>query len=221
MADVTCHKCASIYNGEFFDSCPTCEASGSVSELDEAKSLETSPERLMELASHPSHRVRRSAVANPKAPAEVHQLLEERQAEEARRQSRASLVVTTESIPGYDIERAFGLVFAAQSHTKWKGLSQYQRLLKALESSIPQLLDQARALGGDSVVGVKMAANSSSGNSSGLDVGSSDGVILLGTAVRAVPKARRPIVHCTQCREDIDAQAAKCWRCGTERTPVA
>lgn len=123
-------------------------------------------------------------------------------------------LTTTESLPGQRIVEVLGLVYASRSHTKWKGNSQYQRLLTAMDGAREDLLANAAAMGANAVVSIRVSANSAAGNSSGLDVGNSDAVVVVGTAVRTEPLPTSPPQQlCPACRELIHHEATRCRYC--------
>ena len=123
-------------------------------------------------------------------------------------------VATTDNLPGHTVTKFLGLVYAAQSHTKWKALDQHARLMNAMEACTSELLSKAHGLGGNAVLGVRIAANSSHQATSG---GSSDGVVLVGTAVRVV--ADPPVEDqatsqtCPFCLQTVHRLAKKCRYC--------
>jgi len=130
-----------------------------------------------------------------------------------RRLTKAQLS-TTDHLPGQRIIEVLGLVYASKSHTKWKGNSQYERLLTAMEGSEAELVSKANNLGANAIVGIRVSANSAAGNSSMLDVGNSDGIIIVGTAVRTEPlPTPEPQQMCPSCRELIHHKATKCRYC--------
>ena len=135
--------------------------------------------------------------------------------------SRANvLVTTTESIPGYVIERLIGPVVAAKSHTRWKNFdknrvvdatSQYGRLINAWHGAVEDLKREASRLGANAVMGVTMSANTSEGGSANFG-GSSDAVILMGTAVFMTP-VLDTTVTCPVCHSGFHPEARKCGSC--------
>jgi uncharacterized protein YbjQ (UPF0145 family) len=100
------------------------------------------------------------------------------------------VLVTSETIPGCEIIESRGLAFSARSHTAWKANTQKGRLVTALEGAMIGLRMSAAELGANGVIAIKLAANSSEG-SSAMFGGSSDAIVLMGTAVvvRKLPKS--------------------------------
>jgi uncharacterized protein YbjQ (UPF0145 family) len=128
------------------------------------------------------------------------------------------LLATSPELADHDIVRTIGLVYSARSHTKWKANTQRDRLLIALDGAMARLRESSAEVGANAVVSVAIAANSSEGGSAVFG-GSSDAIILLGTAVwvrkRTAPAVRRP---CPICKEDIISDALKCRFCGHDAT---
>jgi len=199
---------------------------------DRASNPETPPDLLGKLVLSSDEQVVEAALKNPSTPqwasnrarrdrGEVIQ--DSTGASQAPRKVRAGpKLATTDTLPGQRIIEVLGIVYASKSHTKWKGLSQYERLLTAMEGAEAELADKARRLGGNAVVGIRVSANSATGNSSGLDVGNSDGVIVVGTAVRTVsepsPEAQQ---RCPYCREFVNHRASKCRYCHEDLAEAA
>jgi uncharacterized protein YbjQ (UPF0145 family) len=79
-----------------------------------------------------------------------------------------------------------GLVFGTSSKLAFWGLStQADRLTRAYSAALASLKYEAALLGADAVLGVNFALNNSTG-SAVLNTGSSEAVMLLGTAVRYI-----------------------------------
>lgn len=160
--------------------------------------------------------------------ADMHENGGERLLTHSRTNASRIVVSTTELIPGYDIVEVVGPVFSTQSHTRWKNFdtksgqdatSQSGRLSIALQGSLRAIREEAAGLGANAIVGLSMAANSSEGASALLG-GSSDAIVLLGTAVKArrLPNAGRRI-PCPTCAEEILVEAKRCRFCG--ETPLS
>lgn len=78
-----------------------------------------------------------------------------------------------------------GVVFGTSSKQAFWGLStQADRLARAYEGALNNLKYEAVILGADAVIGVHFALNNSEGSGNKLVTGSSEAVMLLGTAVR-------------------------------------
>ena len=101
-------------------------------------------------------------------------------------QSRAKLVLcfTTPSSVTGTIKQEFGLVFGNSSKQAFWGLStQADRLSRAYDAALSNLRYDAAALGANAVVGIQFALNNSTGSGAQIITGSSEAVMLLGTAV--------------------------------------
>ena len=106
--------------------------------------------------------------------------------QEALERSESIQVFTTLSPIGLTIESELGLVFGNSSKQAFWGLStQANRLSRAYEAALINLKYDAALLGANAVVGVSFALNNSSGSGNKLIAGSSEAVMLLGTAVIA------------------------------------
>jgi len=194
------------------------------SDLDRANNPESPSELLGKLVLSDDHEIAEAALRNPSTPQWAANRVRRERGEipgnenesvRPKQRGRAGvLLVTTDSLPGHRISEVLGLVYASKSHTKWKGNSQYERLLTAMQGSETELAAKARSLGGNAVVGIRVSANSAAGNSSMLDVGNSDGIILVGTAVRAVAEVKpEGKQRCMSCRELVHHRATKCRYC--------
>ena len=81
------------------------------------------------------------------------------------------------------INRELGLVFGNSSKQAFWGLStQADRLTRAYEAALDNLRYDAAHRGANAIVGITFALNNSTGSSSSI-AGSSEAVMLLGTAV--------------------------------------
>jgi uncharacterized protein YbjQ (UPF0145 family) len=91
---------------------------------------------------------------------------------------------TVESPPDLEITESIGLVFGNSSKQAFWGLStQANRLSRAYEAALANLRFDAAAMGANAVVGVRFALNNSTGSAAAVLTGSSEAVMLLGTAV--------------------------------------
>ena len=91
---------------------------------------------------------------------------------------------TVESAANVEVNEALGLVFGNSSKQAFWGLStQANRLSRAYEAALINLRFDAASMGADAVVGVRFALNNSQGSANQLLAGSSEAVMLLGTAV--------------------------------------
>lgn len=105
---------------------------------------------------------------------------------DALARSESVQVYTTLSPSGMQIESELGLVFGNSSKQAFWGLStQANRLSRAYEAALINLKYDAALLGANAVVGVSFALNNSTGSGNKLIAGSSEAVMLLGTAVIA------------------------------------
>jgi uncharacterized protein YbjQ (UPF0145 family) len=78
-----------------------------------------------------------------------------------------------------------GLVFGTSSKQAFWGLStQADRLTRAYDVALANLKFEAAGLGADAVIAITFALNNSTGSGNALLTGSSEAVMLLGTAVR-------------------------------------
>jgi len=92
---------------------------------------------------------------------------------------------TLETPPGLVLEESFGLVFGNSSKQAFWGLStQANRLSRAYEAAYASLRFDAASVGANAVLGIRFALNNSTGSSAAGIAGSSEAVMLLGTAVR-------------------------------------
>ena len=93
-------------------------------------------------------------------------------------------VFTTEKLLSIDIEKELGIVFGNSSIQAFWGLStQANRLTRGYEAALLNLKYNASKLGADAVIGVSFALNNSTGSGATIITGSSEAVMLLGTAV--------------------------------------
>jgi uncharacterized protein YbjQ (UPF0145 family) len=93
-------------------------------------------------------------------------------------------VFTTLEPKSIKVVEELGLVFGNSSKQAFWGLStQANRLSRAYEAALANLKYDAALMGADAVIGVTFALNNSTG-SAALIAGSSEAVMLLGTAVK-------------------------------------
>lgn len=97
-----------------------------------------------------------------------------------------SNVTTLHFLPGHKITASHGVVYASMSHTAWKANTQKKRLTTAFDGALDLLLEQAHARRANAIVGLQFAANSSEGGSAVFG-GSSDAIIVMGSAVTVTP----------------------------------
>lgn len=91
---------------------------------------------------------------------------------------------TTEVPVGYEVESSIGLCFGNSSKQAFWGLStQANRLSRAYEAALLNLTYDAASRGANGVVGIQFALNNSSGSGNAFLTGSSEAVMLVGTAV--------------------------------------
>lgn len=99
-------------------------------------------------------------------------------------QAKAVRVFTVPAPPGLGMLNVVGIVFGNSSKQAFWGLSsQADRLSRAYEAALLNLKYDAATKGANAVVGVSFALNNSTGSSAAL-AGSSEAVMLIGTAVR-------------------------------------
>lgn len=80
-----------------------------------------------------------------------------------------------------------GLLLGTSSKQAFWGLStQADRLTRAYGAALLNLKYEAASIGADAVYGVNFALNNSAGSGNGLLAGSSEAVMLLGTAIRII-----------------------------------
>ena len=93
-------------------------------------------------------------------------------------------VFTTLNPVSLQVKSELGLVFGNSSKQAFWGLSsQANRLSRAYEAALLNLKYDAAVMGADAVIGVSFALNNSTGSGTTLITGSSEAVMLLGTAV--------------------------------------
>jgi uncharacterized protein YbjQ (UPF0145 family) len=98
--------------------------------------------------------------------------------------SKSVQCFTTDVPVSRGIKREFGLVFGTSSKQAFWGLStQADRLNRAYDAALSNLRYEAAALGANAVIGIRFALNNSTGSGNTLITGSSEAVMLLGTAV--------------------------------------
>lgn len=98
--------------------------------------------------------------------------------------SRLVRCYTTDVPSATAIKAELGLVFGNSSKQAFWGLStQADRLTRAYDAALANLRYDAAALGANAVVGIQFALNNSTGSGATLIAGSSEAVMLLGTAV--------------------------------------
>ena len=96
-------------------------------------------------------------------------------------------IVTTESIPGFRVDRMVGGVFATAS-TNWqagstkKGIwnNQESRMEWAVQTALARMGKKAESMGADAIVGTTVAVNESEGSNLSFR---STGAVVMGTAV--------------------------------------
>lgn len=94
-------------------------------------------------------------------------------------------VVTVERPVEFGTFECLGLVFGNSSKQAFWGLStQANRLSRAYDAALLNLKYDAAVMGADAVVGVHFALNNSTGSGANLITGSSEAVMLLGTAIK-------------------------------------
>ena len=91
-------------------------------------------------------------------------------------------MTTLHTRPGRHITESRGLVFGSSSRVAWGLNKQSDRLTYAMSAALLDLENSAQALKATAVVGVTFALNSSAGSSVNI-LGSSEGVLVMGTAV--------------------------------------
>ena len=99
-----------------------------------------------------------------------------------------SNVTTLHFLPGHKITASHGVVYASMSHTKWKANTQKARLTTAFDGALGLLLEQAHSRRANAIVGLQFAANSSEGGTAVFG-GSSDAIVVMGSAVTVVPES--------------------------------
>lgn len=127
------------------------------------------------------------------AVAETEELAKAEQEAEARESFKREVMEKSKTMPVFTVMeprsiavvRELGLVFGNSSKQAFWGLStQANRLSRAYEAALINLKYDAAIMGADAVVGVHFALNNSTGSSAKLVAGSSEAVMLLGTAVK-------------------------------------
>jgi len=103
------------------------------------------------------------------------------------------LIVTTEKVPGYEISKVLGIVYAPVAMARWFGadimagikdifggrVGQYEKLMsEALKEAFERLSKQAEEMGADAVIGVRIFSPEIGGTR---NIGE---VVVYGTAVK-------------------------------------
>lgn len=89
---------------------------------------------------------------------------------------------TLQNDPTVKIKKSLGLVYGSSSKMALGVNTQAARLNKAMHVALLEAQHFAKTLGANAVVGVQISANSSQGASATL-MGSSEGIVVIGTAV--------------------------------------
>lgn len=211
---VTCQSCGTVFDDQEFGSCPTCRTREPQQAAHEAlaRALDTAtPEdELGKLAFHQDRAVREAVYGNPSTPRWAHNRLQREIAphEAAARESEPVAsrmtgsgrlyapnprVTTLDYLPGHTITEVRGTIYATTSTVGTKAKTDDGSLINRLEGrlehatreSLDKLWVRARQEGANAVVAVRIAAADSEG--SGISSWRSSGVVLIGTAVVAVP----------------------------------
>lgn len=104
---------------------------------------------------------------------------------ETRYEEKPTLfMTTTPDIPGTAITKTLGLISGSNSKMALGFNKQSERLDMALNNALLDMERQARVIGANAIVAIQIAANSSQGASAAL-MGSSEGIVVIGTAVIA------------------------------------
>jgi uncharacterized protein YbjQ (UPF0145 family) len=91
---------------------------------------------------------------------------------------------TTDSVPGRSVSKSLGIAFGNSSKQAFWGLStQANRLSRAYDAALLNLQYDAALKGANAVIGIQFALNNSTGSGTTWIAGSSEAVMLLGTAV--------------------------------------
>lgn len=100
-------------------------------------------------------------------------------------QSMAIECFTTELPGNHKVSQSLGLVFGSSSKQAFWGFStQANRLSRAYEVALADMKYEAAAVGANAVIAIRFAVNNSTGSAASL-AGSSEAVVLIGTAVIA------------------------------------
>lgn len=90
---------------------------------------------------------------------------------------------TTEQPGNLRISESKGLVFGSSSKQAFWGFSsQANRLTRAYEVALADMKNEAALMGANAIVGIRFALNNSTGSAAAI-AGSSEAVVLIGTAV--------------------------------------
>jgi len=99
-------------------------------------------------------------------------------------QSTSVRCFTTDTPFTVPVQKEVGLVFGTSSKQAFWGLStQSDRLTRAYDAALSNLKYEAAAKGANAILGIRFALNNSTGSAAMLLAGSSEAVMLLGTAV--------------------------------------
>ena len=103
------------------------------------------------------------------------------------------LIVTTENVPGYEVSKVLGVVYAPVAMARWFGadimaglrdifggkVGQYEKLMgEALKEAFDRLAKQAEDMGADAIIGVRIFSPEIGGTR---NIGE---VVVYGTAVK-------------------------------------
>lgn len=112
--------------------------------------------------------------------------------ESISKKSQSVRCFTTDAPAMGSIQSEHGLVFGTSSKQAFWGLStQADRLTRAYDAALSSLRYEAATLGANAVIGIRFALNNSTGSGATSFVGSSEAVMLLGTAVVIVEEAKK------------------------------
>ena len=90
---------------------------------------------------------------------------------------------TLDSVPGMKVVKSLGLVYATSSRIAWSGINtQANRLENAMNAALIGIQLEAEGRKANAILGLSVGVNSSQGASAAL-MGSSEGILVVGTAV--------------------------------------
>lgn len=222
----SCSGCQTTYDAFKSPTCPGCgrddrSPRGARDPLEIAQDPTSPDDELGKLAFSNDPLVQAAVLANPNTPSWARNRMTARGPTAAVHEGPTgarlapNMVTTADSLPGYDVIRSLGIVAVAASKMALGWNRQSTRLSSVVNTSLTELLDDARTKGANAVIGLRIAINNSAGSLG--PSGSSEGAVLMGTAVtvrrQVEPSTADALKSCPTCREQVHAWARKCRYC--------
>lgn len=159
------------------------------------------PEVLEQLSTHESEEVRWAVAANSHTPVDVLQKYLEDQDSNVQRMAKERLGISSfpahlveqkptifmsslSNISSMQITKVLGMIYATHSTVALGFDKQSDRLGRSTNMALLNLEEEAKKIGANAILGLNIAINSSQGASAAF-MGSSEGVLVYGTAVKA------------------------------------